>query len=156
MGSEDYIQSLYPEDDVVDNGKFLIVRSYPDYLANRLASIERNTDGSPVDLFSHKYAIPGIDTMPMQEKGRVVAVAFWILADDSRESMFEVMKRYATLPFLHDFVLISYQIESVHQEEHSVPPRASLRPRKTTATPPLEGSAKARFDDILQSISGVI
>ena len=97
MGSEDYIQSLYPEDDVVDNGKFLIVRSYPDYLANRLAAVEPNPDGTPPDMFSDKYAIPGIDSISMQQKGRVVAVALWILADASRESMFEVMKRCVTL-----------------------------------------------------------
>ncbi|KAF9482719.1 hypothetical protein BDN70DRAFT_892352 [Pholiota conissans] len=93
VGSEDYIQSIYPEDDIRDGGKFIVIRSYPDFLANRMASIQPNTDGTPLDRFSPRYAVPGIDDIPMTEKGRVVAVGLWMLAVDSRESMMEVMKR---------------------------------------------------------------
>jgi hypothetical protein len=97
VGSEDYIQSIYPEDDIKDGGKFLVIRSYPDFLANRMASIQPNTDGTPLDRFSPKYAVPGIDDIPMTEKGRVVAVGLWMLAVDSRESMMEVMKRFVAM-----------------------------------------------------------
>lgn len=37
MGMEDYVQHMYPEDDLETHGDYLMYRSYPDFTAKRLA-----------------------------------------------------------------------------------------------------------------------
>ncbi|KAF9564536.1 hypothetical protein CPC08DRAFT_760148 [Agrocybe pediades] len=93
VGAEDYIQGIYPEDEFVQSGKYLIIKSFPDFLAQRLANIPSAANGEPHDRFSDVYAIPNIDQLDSKMKGRSTVVGLWTLALPSREPMEEVMKR---------------------------------------------------------------
>ena len=90
---DDYIQPIYPEDDLVPSGSFLIIRSYPDFLNNRLASIRSSYSVDPHDKYSDIYAVPNIDELDSKAKGRSSIVGLWMHATDLRESMIEVMRK---------------------------------------------------------------
>lgn len=92
---DDYISRLYPEDETFQQGNILIIRSFPDFLARRLASIEASTSGQTPDKFSDIYAIPNIEELSTKQKGRFLNIGLWMQPTDSRESMVKVMQRYA-------------------------------------------------------------
>lgn len=92
---DDYISQIHPEDEIYNQGNILILRSYPDFLAQRLASIETSTSGQTPDKFSHIYAIPNIENLGPKQKGRSLNIGLWMQPTDSRESMITVMQRYA-------------------------------------------------------------
>jgi hypothetical protein len=93
VGMDDYISRLYPEDELFDQANILIIRSFPDFLARRLASIETSTSGQTPDKFSNIYAIPNIVDLGTKQKGRFLNIGLWMQPTDSRESMLKVMKR---------------------------------------------------------------
>lgn len=93
VGMDDYISRLYPEDELFDQANILIIRSFPDFLARRLASIETSTSGQTPDKFSNIYAIPNILDLGTKQKGRFLNIGLWMQPTDSRESMLKVMKR---------------------------------------------------------------
>jgi len=93
VGAEDYIQGIYPEDEFVTSGQYLIVKSFPDFLARRLANLPSTANGEPHDRFSDVYTIPNIDQIDSKMKGRSTVVGLWTLASSSRESMDEVLKK---------------------------------------------------------------
>ncbi|EDR02118.1 uncharacterized protein LACBIDRAFT_310039 [Laccaria bicolor S238N-H82] len=97
MGMEDYIQHIYPEDDISAHGSYLIIRSYPDYMATRMAGIQAKLELLPVppDKFADVYKIEGIEELDSKIKGRSSIVGLWMFAT---ESMIEVMRR------LHSFI----------------------------------------------------
>ncbi|KZT22779.1 hypothetical protein NEOLEDRAFT_1243715 [Neolentinus lepideus HHB14362 ss-1] len=101
MGMEDYIQAMYPEDDMEKQGNFLLYRSYPDYTAKRLG-----VPASSLRTTSEDYSIPeeeredrasllgGMD----KKRGSCLTVGFWMHATDAREHLTDVMLR------LHPYV----------------------------------------------------
>ena len=93
VGMDDYISRLYPEDELFDQANILIIRSFPDFMARRLASIETSTSGQTPDKFSNIYAIPNILDLDTKQKGRFLNIGLWMQPTDSRESMLKVMKR---------------------------------------------------------------
>ena len=93
VGMDDYISRLYPEDELFDQANILIIRSFPDFLARRLASIETSTSGQTPDKFSNIYAIPNALDLSTKEKGRFINIGLWMQPTNSRESMLKVMKR---------------------------------------------------------------
>lgn len=93
VGMEDYVQPLYPEDDLVNGGKIVIIRSYPDFLNNRLSSIKSAHTNEQLDKFSDVYAIPNIEQIDSKTKGRSDIIGLWMHADDSRDSLLDVMRR---------------------------------------------------------------
>jgi hypothetical protein len=68
---DDYISRLYLEDELFDQANILIIRSFPDFMARRLASIETSTSGQTrtPDKFSNIYAIPNILELDTKQKG---------------------------------------------------------------------------------------
>ncbi|CAA7268390.1 unnamed protein product [Cyclocybe aegerita] len=98
VGMDDFIQRLYPEDDVIDMGKVFIIRSYPDFLSNRLTSIRLSKTESLPDKFSDVYAIPNIESIEPKAKGRASIIGLWIHATDARKTMVDVMCR------LHSYI----------------------------------------------------
>ena len=98
VGMDDYISRLYPEDELFDQNNILIIRSFPDFLARRLAGIDASTSETP-DKFSDIYAIPNIQDLGTKQKGRFSNIGLWMQPTDSRESMLKVMKRYVTRSF---------------------------------------------------------
>jgi hypothetical protein len=99
VGMDDYISRLYPEDELFDQDNILIIRSFPDFLARRLASIDASTTGQTPDKFSDIYAIPNIQDLGTKQKGRFFNIGLWMQPTDSRESMLKVMKRYVIPSF---------------------------------------------------------
>ena len=76
---EDYIQRMYPEDDMTILGEYLMYKCYPDYTALRLGlPLDRDTDP---ELANDKH------------KGKVITVGLWMFATDSREPMKDVLMR---------------------------------------------------------------
>jgi hypothetical protein len=93
MGKDDYIQRLYPEDDIGAHGSYLMMRYYPDFTARRLAAARSSSQisGEIPHKFSDVYAIP---TLPEKDKGRSQTVGLWMFATDAREPMVDVMLRF--------------------------------------------------------------
>lgn len=81
---DDYIQRMYPEDDMNILGEYLMYKCYPDYTALRL--------GMPLD----RDADPELATN--KHKGKAITVGLWMFATDSREPMKDVLMR------LHGYV----------------------------------------------------
>lgn len=137
MGMEDYIQHIYPEDDISAHGSYLIIRSYPDYMATRLAGIQAKLElesGTP-DKFADVYKIEGIEELDAKRKGRSTIVGLWMFATDARESLIEVMRRSVFTFCLFwcsswslTFGLV-LKITLVHPEERSLPGRVPIRTR---------------------------
>ena len=79
MGMDDYIQRMYPEDDMNILGEYLMYKCYPDYTAKRLGlPLDRDTDP---ELATDKH------------KGKAITVGLWMFATDSREPMKDVLMR---------------------------------------------------------------
>ncbi|KAF8970237.1 hypothetical protein BDZ97DRAFT_133396 [Flammula alnicola] len=131
-GSDDYIQAIYPEDDVIDGGKILIIKSYPDYIQRRMATIPPTETGHIPDKFSDVFAIPNVDKIERKQKGRFVTVGLWMLetnlrdSDAMRDSMIEVMLR------LHSYVKrnLPYPEEFRYGPGRPPPPHRLRAPRK--------------------------
>jgi hypothetical protein len=87
MGMDDYIQRLYPEDDIGTHGNYLMLRSYPEYTKRRMASVHSD------DKFDDVYTIPNLDQITAAHKGTSVTIGLWIFATDAREPMMDVMIR---------------------------------------------------------------
>ena len=83
MGMDDYIQRMYPEDDMNILGDYLMYKCYPDYTGLRLGLPMDNHRGIDPDLKNDKH------------KGRSITVGLWMFATESREPMKDVMMRFA-------------------------------------------------------------
>ncbi|KAF8908635.1 hypothetical protein CPB84DRAFT_1744249 [Gymnopilus junonius] len=82
-GLDDYIQGIYPEDQCLPSGEFLIIRSYPDFLARRLAAIQPTPSGELPEPFSDAYGIPNIDEIDPKHRGRPDVIGLWMMARQS-------------------------------------------------------------------------
>jgi hypothetical protein len=94
MGMKDYIHRLCPEDDIHAHGSYLMIRSYPDFTSERLNTILSSHDTLP-EKFADAYAVPNLDKLGHNDKGRSQTVGLWMFATDAREPMIDVMLRYA-------------------------------------------------------------
>lgn len=92
MGMDDYVQRLYPEDDIGAHGSYLMLRSYPEYTARRLALANARLTDNP-HKFSDVYAIRNPEKVSTVEKGKSATVGLWMFATDAREPMIDVMTR---------------------------------------------------------------
>jgi hypothetical protein len=101
MGKDDYIQCLYPEDDIGAHGSYLMMRYYPDFTARRLAAARSTSQnrGDMLNKFSDVYFIPAPETL--LDKGPSQTVGLWMFATDAREPMIDVMLRYITVATFH-------------------------------------------------------
>lgn len=97
VGMEDYVQPLYPEDELAHSGNYLIIRSYPDFLDNRLARIKASHQGKPLDKFADVYSIQNIEGLDSKSKGRSSIIGLWMHTDDTRESLIDVMRKQVIL-----------------------------------------------------------
>jgi hypothetical protein len=95
MGKDDYIQGLYPEDDIGAHGSYLMMRYYPDFTARRLAAARSSSEkaSKTPHKFSDVYAIPAPETLLEKDKGCSQTVGLWMFATDAREPMIDVMLR---------------------------------------------------------------
>ncbi|KAJ7600555.1 hypothetical protein C8J56DRAFT_11653 [Mycena floridula] len=95
MGTTDYDQRLYPEDDIGVHGSYLMLRSYPDYTKARLRRIPPDTD-----IFSGRYMIPPNLTKEDKEipGGQSVVIGLWVFAGwpAPADSLIDVMHRLHT------------------------------------------------------------
>jgi hypothetical protein len=92
-GRDDYVKLLYPEDEVVPSEKFLIIRSYPDFLEARLTKLTSLHPDQLLDKFSDVYALPNVDKIDPKSKGQRTIIGLWTFQDNSRDSLMEVMQR---------------------------------------------------------------
>lgn len=105
VGMEDYVQPLYPEDELAHSGNYLIIRSYPDFLDNRLARIKASHQGKQLDKFADVYSIPNIEELDSKSKGRSSVIGLWMHTDDTRESLIDVMRKQVFLLILPNLYL---------------------------------------------------
>lgn len=111
MGMDDYIQRMYPEDDMNILGDYLMYKCYPDYTGLRLGLHMDSHRGIDPDLKNDKH------------KGRSITVGLWMFATESREPMKDVMMR------LHDYIRRdeSYPDEFRYGPDRPPPPNPHLR-----------------------------
>lgn len=93
VGAGDYIHPIYPEDDFLPSGEFLIIKSYPAFLKARLEAIPPSPTREPYDKFSDVYLIPNIESITREEKGRPDVISLWMMTVSSRDQMNETLKR---------------------------------------------------------------
>ncbi|KII84666.1 hypothetical protein PLICRDRAFT_57628 [Plicaturopsis crispa FD-325 SS-3] len=98
MGMDDYIQRLYPEDEINIHGSYLMVRTYPDFTRERLERAAALGPPTPGDKFSERYIIPNLEDLTREMKGRQQTRALWMFARDAREPIMDVMER------LHSYI----------------------------------------------------
>ncbi|KAF8636045.1 hypothetical protein AX17_003840 [Amanita inopinata Kibby_2008] len=127
MGMEDYIHRLYPEDDIGAHGSYLMLRSYPDFTADRLKAIQSSHE-TPPDKFSDVYAVPNLDKLGYNDKGRSQTVGLWMFATDAREPMIDVMMR------LHSFIKKNDPYPEEFRYGPGKPPPPNPHPHKSTAS----------------------
>ena len=155
VGMDDYISRLYPEDELFDQANILIIRSFPDFLARRLASIETSTSGQTPDKFSNIYAIPNILDLGTKQKGRFLNIGLWMQPTDSRESMLKVMKRCVIrssklgpclifFPSLHSYVKLNLP----YPQEFRYGPGKPPPPHRLRAVPKNQGLVLSRQSNL--------
>ena len=155
VGMDDYISRLYPEDELFDQANILIIRSFPDFLARRLAGIETSTSGQTPDKFSNIYAIPDILDLGTKEKGRFLNIGLWMQPTDSRESMLKVMKRCVIrsfklgpcsffFPSLHSYVRLNLP----YPQEFRYGPGKPPPPHRLRAVPKRQGLVPSRQSNL--------
>ena len=96
MGMEDYVQRLYPEDDIGAHGSYLMLRSYPEFTKRRLEELPKGHDK-----FSDVYKFDKEAFKP-QQKGETQIIGLWMFATDAREPMIDVMIRCVLPTFLSE------------------------------------------------------
>ncbi|EKM76300.1 hypothetical protein AGABI1DRAFT_131392 [Agaricus bisporus var. burnettii JB137-S8] len=85
VGMEDYIQRLYPEDDITAHSGYVMLRSYPSYTAARLDAIQQKLSSTLPDKFSDIYAYTEAPTT--NEKGESQTIGLWTFSTDGSESL---------------------------------------------------------------------
>lgn len=93
VGSDDYIQRLYPEDDITTHGGYLMLRSYPQLSSARMHAVSSSESrGEPK--FSELYAYVGdAAAVASKDKGASQTIGLWTFTTDGRESLMDVMLR---------------------------------------------------------------
>ncbi|KAK2465071.1 hypothetical protein APHAL10511_002879 [Amanita phalloides] len=121
MGMDDYIQRLYPEDDISAHASYLMIRSYPDFTAERLNAINSSSHDAVPDKFSDVYIVPDLDKLGYNDKGRSQIVGLWMFTTSARESIIDVMLR------LHSYIKknVSYPEEFRYGPGKPPPPNPS-------------------------------
>ena len=135
MGMDDHIQRLYPEDNIGAHSSYLIIRSYPEFTARRLAAARASATPDMVkDKFSAIYTVPDVDK---SEKGDSETIGLWMFTTDSREPLFDVFSRlvalFCSLPLAHPssaYIPTSKRMPPIPRNSDMVPidrgPRTSL------------------------------
>jgi hypothetical protein len=151
VGMDDYISRLYPEDELFDQNNILIIRSFPDFLARRLAGIDASTSETP-DKFSDIYAIPNIQDLGTKQKGRFFNIGLWMQPTDSRESMLKVMKRYVIRSFQAHTMFNFLQPSFICQAKPTIPSRVPIWSRKASSSPQAACCSKNSRSGAVQAI----
>lgn len=152
MGMEDYVQRMYPEDDVGAHGSYLMLRSYPDFTANRIRTVQRRY-GNP-DPFSDAYSInPQITRQDKESHGLAKTIGLWTFATDAREPMIDVMLRLDSYIKKNE----PYPAEFRYGPDRPPPPKQSeidqLFSRLTTVNP--ASSNKVTVESLFTQLKGV-
>ncbi|KAF8881779.1 hypothetical protein BD779DRAFT_1675290 [Infundibulicybe gibba] len=128
MGMDDYIQRLYPEDDIGAHGSYLMLRSYPDFTNRRLAAAKASSTDS-ISKFSSVFGIPNLDKL--RDKGESQTVGLWMFATDAREPMIDVMIR------LHSYIKrnIPYPEDFRYGPDKPPPPNPHLQTSSVSPAP---------------------
>jgi hypothetical protein len=87
MGTDDYIQRMFPEDEMSLVGSYFMIRSFPAFSKQRLALIEPCNDP-----FSDIYKVD-TQSLTREAKGNSIVVGLWMFAPDARQAMTVVMER---------------------------------------------------------------
>lgn len=152
MGTEDYSQRLYPEDDIGAHGSYLMLRSYPDFTANRIQTVNRRY-GNP-DVFADAYAVdPDIPREVKENIGPGNTIGLWMFATDARGPMIDIMVR------LYSFIKKNqpYPAEFRYGPDKPLPPKQSEIDQlfaKLTTPNPLPPSNKLTVESLFAQIKG--
>ncbi|KAM6492332.1 hypothetical protein JOM56_012056 [Amanita muscaria] len=127
MGMEDFIHRLFPEDDIHAHGSYLMIRSYPDFTAERIRAIQSLHDPLP-EKFSGVYTVPNLDKLGHNDKGQSQTVGLWMFATDAREPMIDVMLR------LHSYIKKNLPYPDEFRYGPGRPPPPNPHPNQSTAS----------------------
>ncbi|KAF9066078.1 hypothetical protein BDP27DRAFT_1449928 [Rhodocollybia butyracea] len=122
QGMDDYIQRLWPEDNVGVHGNILMLRTWPDWSRNRVSDI------AAIDPFDRRYKWNG-ENPPSADKATSQTIGLWMFTTDSREPMIKVMNR------LHDYVKqnLPYPEEFRYGPDKAPPPTNGIPLRTASA-----------------------
>lgn len=94
-GMSDYIQRMYPDDDIGEVGGYFMTRSYPEYTSRRLAHIRDENPADSALPYSDIWCFP--EPRPTKEfkesQSTFKTTGLWVFASDAREPLTDVMKR---------------------------------------------------------------
>ncbi|KAF8639268.1 hypothetical protein AX16_010340 [Volvariella volvacea WC 439] len=133
MGREDYIQQLYPEDDITASGSYVMVRSFPEFTQRRMAAAQAAGLCGPTHMFSDIHSLETVKkkVKPEEGKGMPQIIGLWTYATDSREPMMDVMSR------LHSFIKASKRYPDEYRYGPDRPPPPNPHARNASASPAL-------------------
>ncbi|KAK7046869.1 hypothetical protein R3P38DRAFT_2607968 [Favolaschia claudopus] len=129
MGMDDYIQRLYPEDIAGIHGTYCMIRSYPDFTNRRISSVLSSHTEVP-HKFSDAWAIPTLESLTEEDKGRFHTVGLWMFPTDAREPMLDVMMR------LHSYVKLNVPYPEQFRYGPNRPPPPNPHLRTSAPSPP--------------------
>ncbi|KAK7059650.1 hypothetical protein R3P38DRAFT_2679244 [Favolaschia claudopus] len=129
MGMDDYIQRLYPEDIAGIHGTYCMIRSYSDFTNRRISSVLSSHTEVP-HKFSDAWAIPNLESLTEEDKGRFHTVGLWMFPTDAREPMLDVMMR------LHSYVKLNVPYPEQFRYGPNRPPPPNPHLRTSAPSPP--------------------
>ncbi|KAF5351139.1 hypothetical protein D9756_008338 [Leucocoprinus leucothites] len=141
---EDYIQRLYPEDDITAHGGYLMLRSYPQFTTARLDAVAHNTafsgKGEP-DKFAEVYAFSNDGGVTSKDKGEGQTIGLWTFTADGREPLMDVMLR------LHSYIKKNLPYPEEYRYGPDRPPPPNPHPRVTGAVNPANSGVNDNDSD---------
>ncbi|TFK75505.1 hypothetical protein BDN72DRAFT_831759 [Pluteus cervinus] len=129
VGSGDYVQRLYPEDNITSHGNYLMIRCYPDFTEQRLAAARKRSAGAELPKFSDALFVPGLDELTPEQKGRSQVLGLWMFATEAREPMIDVMLR------LHTYIKQNKTYPEDYRYGPDRPPPPNPHPRTSSTSP---------------------
>ncbi|KAK0213001.1 hypothetical protein DFS33DRAFT_1285814 [Desarmillaria ectypa] len=137
MAIDDYIQRIYPEDDMGLHGSYLMLQSYPEYTSERIARAEEKHPLQPPDKFDDVYSLPvPPDSITHKSLSGTKTVGLWMFPTDAREPLTVVMKR------LHKYIKRNEPYPEEFRYGPNKPPPPNPHLRTTTASPSTQAESQ--------------
>ncbi|KAF5343586.1 hypothetical protein D9757_002101 [Collybiopsis confluens] len=121
MGMDDYIQRLWPEDNVGVHGNYLMLRTFPEWSRKRVNDIQANFGGPNPGPFDIRYKWNG-ENPPPPDKAISQTIGLWMFTTEAREPMIDVMLR------LHSYIKQNSPYPEVYHYGPDKPPPPILMP----------------------------
>ncbi|KAJ3986316.1 hypothetical protein F5890DRAFT_1005160 [Lentinula detonsa] len=134
MGMDDYIQRLWPEDNLSVTGSYLMLRTWPEWSRNRIRDIEASNGSKELHPFDERYKWDQ-ETRPNEATEVSKTIGLWMFNTDAREPLITVMLR------LHGFIRQNLPYPEKYRYGPDKPPPPNSSPSLANGAPNRTASA---------------